>query len=207
MVVVFDLDDTLYDEIEFVKSGFKEVCAFLQNEIYFDFMWSEFLKEGSGKIFDKLIQKFNLTISLEKLVEIYRFHFPEINLDADTKILLTHLKKKIKLALITDGHYITQKNKFAALGLEKFIEFPVFTDTLNTKKPDKKPFMYVSDFFCDNKYVYVADNPKKDFFAPKELNWFTIRYKNPKGIYRDIKNNADVEIENLGEVATILDGL
>jgi FMN phosphatase YigB (HAD superfamily) len=55
MVIVFDLDDTLYDEIDFVKSGFREISKYLGDEKYFNFMWEEFLKNGSGKIFDKLI--------------------------------------------------------------------------------------------------------------------------------------------------------
>ena len=60
MVIVFDLDDTLYDEIDFVKSGFLEVSEYLGDKKYFEFMWGEFVTNGSGKIFDKLIDKFSI---------------------------------------------------------------------------------------------------------------------------------------------------
>ena len=53
-------------------------------------------------------------------------------------------------------------------------------------------------------FVYISDNPKKDFFAPNELGWKTIRYKNPNGIYKHIENNAHYEVENKEEIIEIL---
>jgi putative hydrolase of the HAD superfamily len=199
MVIVFDLDDTLYDEIEFVKSGFKEISSYLGNKKYFNFMWKEFLKNGSGKIFDKLIENFHLSISLNKLIEIYRFHKPDISLPNESKELL-EFSKKYKTALISDGHYITQQNKFLALNLDEYINYPIFTDFYHTKKPELKAFEMIMQKFPDKKYVYISDNPKKDFFAPKKLNWITIRFKNKKGIYKDIPNNADYEVYSRKEI-------
>ena len=197
MVIVFDLDDTLYDEIDFVKSGFREVSKYLEDKKYFNFMLKEFLKEGSGKIFDKLIEKFNLDVSVSKLVEIYRFHFPKISLPKESLELL-EFAKNYNTALISDGHYIMQKNKYNALNLN--LDFLVFTDFYHTKKPELKPFLMVMDRFPNENYIYISDNPKKDFLAPKKLGWKTIRFKNPKGIYKDIPNNADIEVYSRNEI-------
>jgi putative hydrolase of the HAD superfamily len=197
MVIVFDLDDTLYDEIDFVKSGFLEVSKYLKNEKFFDFMWEEF-KKGNKKVFDTLIKKFNLNIKVEKLIEIYRFHNPNIFLP--NKKLASYAD-----AIITDGHYIMQKNKYLALNLDVIL--PIFTDFYHTSKPDIKPFKMVEEYFRAKKYVYIADNPKKDFFAPKELNWLTIRFKNPNGIYNDIENNADIEVTSREEIIKIISSL
>jgi len=191
MVIVFDLDDTLYDEVDFVKSGFKEVSRYLGSEKYFDFMWDEFLQNGSGKIFNKLMEEFNLDISLNKFIEIYRFHFPDIYLPKESQRIL-EFTKNYKTALITDGHYIMQKNKYNALKLN--LDYPIFTDFYHTKKPELKPFLMVMDKFKAKNYIYISDNPKKDFLAPKKLGWISIRFKNPKGIYKDIKNSADFEV-------------
>jgi putative hydrolase of the HAD superfamily len=114
MVIVFDLDDTLYNEVDFVKSGFKEISKYLDDEKYYDFMINEFYQNGSGKVFNKLIDSFDLDISLEKLIEVYRFHKPKISLDKDSKELLD-FAKDYNTALISDGHYIMQENKFYAL--------------------------------------------------------------------------------------------
>ena len=199
MVIVFDLDDTLYDEVDFVKSGFLEISEYLGNKKYFEFMWNEFKENGSGKVFNKLIDEFNIKIPLNKLIEIYRFHFPKISLPKESKELLKFAKIS---ALITDGHYITQQNKYKALNLD--IDFPIFTDFYHTKKPELKPFQMVMDKYPNEKYIYISDNPKKDFFAPKELGWGTIRYKNPNGIYKDIENNADIEVYSRDEILDII---
>ena len=199
MVIVFDLDDTLYDEVDFVRSGFLEISEYLGDKKYFEFMWDEFRENGSGKVFNKLIDKFNIKIPLNKLIEIYRFHFPKISLPKESKELLKFAKIS---ALITDGHYITQQNKYKALNLD--INFPVFTDFYHTKKPELKPFQMVMDKYPNEKYIYISDNPKKDFFAPKELGWGTIRYKNPNGIYKDIENNADIEVTSRSEILEVL---
>jgi len=199
MVIVFDLDDTLYDEIEFVKSGFLEVSRYLGDEKYYNFMFEEFNKNGSGKIFNKLIEEFKLEVSINKLIEIYRFHRPNIKLPKESIEILDWSKNK-KTALISDGHYITQQNKFFALKLDRYIKYPIFTDFYHTKKPELKPFKMVMDKYPNEKYIYISDNPKKDFFAPKELNWITLRFKNKNGIYKDIENNADFEVYSRSEI-------
>ena len=204
MVIVFDLDDTLYDEIEFVKSGFREIASYLKNERYFEFMMQVFKDEGSGKIFDKLIEKFQLNVDVKKLIEIYRFHKPNIILPSDSLKLLK-FSKDFKTALISDGHYIMQKNKFDSLNLDKFIQYPIFTDFFHTKKPDQKPYKMVMEKFRDEKkFIYISDNPKKDFKAPKELGWIGIRYKNPVGIYKDFKSDTDYEVEKRDDIIEIL---
>ena len=204
MVVVFDLDDTLYDEIDFVKSGFKEVSKYLGRNEYYDFMYKLFLKEGSGKVFNRLIEKFDLDISLQKLIEIYRFHKPEIELPEDSLEVLK-FARRYKTALISDRHYLMQQNKFSALGLEKFIEYPIFTDFYHTKKPELKPFKMIMQKHSNEKdFIYISDNPKKDFIAPNTLGWKTIRYKNPNGIYKHIENNAHYEAENRKKIIEVL---
>lgn len=203
MVIVFDLDDTLYDEIDFVKSGFKEVSLYLKHKDYYDFMLNVFKKEGSGKVFNRLIDKYDLNVSIQKLIEIYRFHTPSISLDDITKEVLT-FTKKYDTALISDGHYVMQKNKFNALGLKDYIDLPVFTDFYQTCKPEEKAFKIIMEYFPNNSFVYISDNPKKDFIAPNKLGWKSIRYKNPNGIYKDIQNNAMFEVSSKSEIIDCL---
>ena len=193
MIIVFDLDDTLYDEVEFVKSGFKEISNYINEPISYEFMLNSFKNEGSGRIFNKLIEEFNLDISLQKLIEIYRFHIPNINLPMQSIELLEYTRK-FKTALISDGHYLMQQNKFNSLSLKEFIDYPIFTDFHHTSKPNKKAFQMVMDKFKNEKYVYISDNPKKDFHAPNELGWVTVRFKNKNGIYKDYESNATFEV-------------
>lgn len=204
MVIVFDLDDTLYDEIDFVKSGFKEVSKYLCNGVFYDFMFDDFLKNGSGRVFNNLIQNFNLDIPIQKLIEIYRFHQPNITIPKESLELLEFCKE-YNTALISDGYYLMQQNKYRVLKLDSYIEFPVFTDFYHTKKPELKPFELVMNKFKNEKdFIYISDNPKKDFIAPNKLNWKSIRYKNYNGLYKDFESNATFEVESRLEIIEVL---
>ena len=71
MIVCFDLDDTLYDEITYVQSGLKAVAKYLNNVKLLDyseddmyFQLTKILREnGRGKVFD-IFLKMNGKISL-----------------------------------------------------------------------------------------------------------------------------------------------
>jgi putative hydrolase of the HAD superfamily len=204
MVVVFDLDDTLYDEVEFVKSGLRAVAGYLQNETYYDFMTDVFQEEGSGKVFNKLLQAYNISIPLNKLIEVYRFHEPDIILPIQSEKILK-FAQRYKTALISDGNYKMQQKKFDALGLAKYIEYPILTDLYHTEKPALKPYeMIMRQFKDEDTFVYVADNPKKDFIAAEKLGWKGIRYKNPVGIYKQFKSNTTYEVEDRKEIINLL---
>lgn len=204
MLIVYDLDDTLYDEVEFVKSGFKEVSNYLGSNNYYDFMLEVFLRDGSGKVFNALIDKFDLDTPLTKLVEIYRFHQPTIQLPQESLELL-EFTQGFKTALISDGNYLMQESKFRALGLEKYIDSPLFTDFYHTKKPQEKPFkMLMQMFEGETDFIYISDNPKKDFIAPNALGWKSIRFKNPVGIYKEYESDATYEVHSRSEIINIL---
>ena len=207
MVIVFDLDDTLYDELEFVKSGFKEIVRYLKHDEYYDFMFNEFQKNGSGKVFNNLINKFSLDIRLQKLIEIYRFHQPDIILP-ERSLELLEFSQKYNTALISDGHYIMQNNKFSALGLIKYINYPIFTDFYDTHKPKIKAFeLVMQNFKNETDFIYISDNPKKDFIAPNKLGWKSIRYKNPVGIYKNFRSDATFEVNKREDIIKILKDL
>ena len=98
-----------------------------------------------------------------------------------------------------------QKNKFDVLGVGPMLQYAVFTDRHGTRKPEHKPFTMVMEHFeTEKEWVYVADNPAKDFLAPAALGWQTIRYRNPRGIYRETPSNADHEIDCLDGVIALL---
>ncbi len=55
--VIFDLDDTLYSEKQYVRSGYKAVSKRLGNEIFADKFWKYFEK-GKPAI-DELLNEMN----------------------------------------------------------------------------------------------------------------------------------------------------
>ncbi|MGG3881914.1 HAD family hydrolase [Bacillus smithii] len=117
-VVVFDLDDTLYAELTFVRSGFRAVAAFLCNiisvgeEELFEWMWTRLQTNGRGAIFDDLLHHFGVysKTMVRKCISIYRMHKPNIVLPETTMMCLEQLKDR-PLYIVTDGNKIVQHNK------------------------------------------------------------------------------------------------
>ena len=186
-IVVFDLDDTLYKEIDFLKSGYKKVARMvemrygLDSRLIYDRLLSWYFKGENA--FERLNEEFGLDNPINDYLNIYRYHHPSIVLSEETKSTLNDLKSKgIPLGIISDGREITQKQKIEALGLEEWVDWDKVLINENTKyfKPSHWSFdrmmlhCYEHYFGTDLKFYYVGDNPKKDFLAPNQLGWETL---------------------------------
>lgn len=187
MILVFDLDDTLYDEKKFVYSGFSEVANWISvmsknsSIEIFDYMVNDLALNGRGKVFNNTLEKyFQMTVkNVRKCVSIYRLHKPDINLDKDVVDLLLELRKNNKLYIVTDGNKIVQNNKIKSLDVEKYIEkaFITYRYGLKASKPSLKCFEIIKNLEKVNwlDLVYIGDNPNKDFVNLNKVNAITIR--------------------------------
>ncbi|HEX7079611.1 MAG TPA: HAD family hydrolase [Gammaproteobacteria bacterium] len=191
-----------------MRSGFRAVAGHVSprdRPATYRHLLRIFREHGSGHVFDHFARQTGRALNVAELVEIYRFHVPNIRLDAETRLVLEHCSRRHRTALITDGAYRMQHNKFQALGLERWIQLPVFTDLLGTAKPDDRPFRMVMHRFPDGgPCVYVADNPRKDFDAPRRLGWTTVRLRRAGGVYEAVPGRCDHEIRSLIEVPALL---
>jgi putative hydrolase of the HAD superfamily len=186
--VVFDMDDTLYLERDYVRTGFQAVAASLENEQAFDFLWGHFLKGTRGNTFDLLASELGPSIDVSSLVETYRSHRPVIDLLPEYRPLVAELQELgLPVGLITDGHATPQRNKAEALGLPGLLKDLVLTGEWGAEysKPHHRAYRHYADLWgiAPESLVYIGDNPKKDFVAPNELGWRSIRLRMPGGIY------------------------
>ncbi len=196
-LIAFDLDDTLFLEREFVRSGFSAVANYLSGlglvtaEEFLDTSWRLFEEGARGNIFN---QAFNLlqcdfpSNRIPELVAVYRQHKPDIQPFAAAMRLLAALRSRsIITALISDGPEKTQGNKLVALGLADSFEHIIFTEGNGPlwRKPSLLPFLEVMERgkVAAADCVYVADNPVKDFLGPRRLGWGTVRVQEKLGIY------------------------
>ncbi|MGV0926009.1 HAD family hydrolase [Empedobacter sp. ULE_I145] len=172
--IIFDLDDTLMYEIDFLKSAYKEISTLVdkenQEELY-NLMLSKYQK--GENVFDILIENYP-EFSKEILLEVYRNHFPNVSLNEGADDLLKKIKSKgYKLGLITDGRSVTQRNKLKALKIEDLFDKIIVSEEFGSTKPDERNFK----IFLENdieEYYYIADNTKKDFVTPNKLGWTSI---------------------------------
>ena len=181
-VVVFDLDDTLYKEIDFLKSAYHHIASLVSNvnapedEVY-QLMLNTYLQGGNA--FETVVKTYSFHLfTVQWMVETYRNHKPHISLDGDTRDTLDRLKAKgIILGIISDGRLVQQRNKIEALGLKEFIdeENIIINDVEKLYKPDRRSFLYfMKKYGEDYDYWYIGDNTKKDFVAPNSLGWTTV---------------------------------
>lgn len=176
---VFDLDDTLCPEIEYVKSGFRAIAKAFDDKKLYDKLYSLF-KEDKANVYQRA--GFDEE-QCKKCIAIYRNHMPDISLAQDVVKTLETLKERgYKLGIITDGRPEGQRNKIKALGLDKIMDYIIVTDELGGieyRKPNPKAFELMKDALKVefNEMCYVGDNPKKDFFVGSIYPITTIQIK------------------------------
>jgi len=195
--IIFDLDDTLYPEIQFVYSGFNTVANWVETQFGLDseLVYREFIgifKNGDkSKVFNVWLKKNNLDLHLVKtFIKIYRAHQPAISLHSGMEDLLQTLCNDYLLGIVSDGYLDVQRKKIKSLEIEKYFMAITLSDKFGRKywKPSIKPFEDVLDSLAvsSSKSVYVADNPKKDFYGPRQLGMKTIRLRMKDGVYKDL---------------------
>ncbi len=185
--VVFDLDDTLYAERDYVLSGYGAVAEHLSDDParadeLCRWLWERFLGGQSTGAFDALNGNFSLGLGerqVVELVEVYRNHSPRITPRPGVPRLLEKLQRIRMLGIISDGFLPAQKLKLDALGIAGYFDAVIFTEALGREswKPSPTGFealrgqLQLDADHC----TYVADNPSKDFAAPNALGWRTIQ--------------------------------
>jgi putative hydrolase of the HAD superfamily len=222
--VIFDLDDTLYDEIDFSRSGFQAAAQFIAtlsdkhspDEILAT-LWDCFLTGDRGSTFNAALSRLGIPYDLNviaKLVETYRTHTPTLTLPADSRATLDALKGKYTLGLLTDGYLPTQRLKVQALGIEPCFAAIVYTEELGREswKPSPRGFERLIELLHTppEQMAYVADNEAKDFIAPNQLGMLTIQLLRPRGLYRQVSNPLPADappklrIDRIGELIPLL---
>ncbi|MBS9768366.1 MAG: HAD family hydrolase [Flavobacteriaceae bacterium] len=174
IAVVFDLDDTLYYELDYLISAYREIAVFLDKEnekMLFVKMFSMYRNQLD--VFGFLTAEYD--VEKMTLIKMYRNHYPKIKLNEGVLELFEKIKNyNGKIGLITDGRAITQRNKIKALGIEDYIDFVSISEEVGFEKPHRFPFENMMDNLKQERYCYIADNVKKDFITPNKMNWETI---------------------------------
>lgn len=215
-VTTFDLDDTLFPELEYARSGFRTAGALVEEEFDVEGAADQliaWLEEGERhNHFDLLVEEFDLPESLvDRLIDVYRSHDPDISFCNGAPEAIERAREFGKVAVLTDGPSLTQRPKIEALGLEKRVDFIVVTGELegDAWKPSPAGYRAIMDHFgVDGEACcYLGDNPTKDFITAKKLDWRTVHLDHPGQMYDhrapDEEHEAEYRVERLGELFDI----
>lgn len=196
--IVFDLDDTLISEIDYIKSGFKYVSKIISdrykldnNEVYE--VMRELFKESSKNVFNRVLDNFNIKYKKEEvlyLVKEYREHKPNIEFYKDVIPTINKLRNNgYKLGIITDGYKETQNKKIDVLNCKTLFDEIIITDELGKEywKPHERSYKLMSKKLNVDlsEMVYIGDNEAKDFVTANLLGVKTIRIERINGIYKE----------------------
>ena len=180
-ILIFDLDDTLYKEIDFLKSAYKEIAINLSKEtgVHYEIILADMLMYYNSGLnaFRKIIDTYNITTyGIDDFIAIYRHHSPQISLKKPVENMLLRLKQTVfKVGVVTDGRSVQQRNKIEALGLSDYFDDIIISEEFGSEKPNKANYTYFVDQYGNTMdYIYVGDNTQKDFLAPNALGWHTI---------------------------------
>lgn len=212
--VVLDVDDTLYLERDYVRSGFQAVEAAAGIAGFAAAAWALFESGVRGDTFDQALAKLGPPhdqVSVAELVRHYRTHAPTIDLSADARLLLDRLHGAgVPLAGVTDGPLESQQAKVAALRLADWSVGVIFTAAYGPGfgKPHPRAFAELAERsgVAPHEHLYVADNPRKDFGGPQELGWSTVRVRRPGSLHEqlDTPESVDAEVRDLHGLAILL---
>lgn len=188
-VLVFDLDDTLYPERDFAVSGFAASAAWAERELGCRGLADEMtrmLDDGHlGSLFAAVLKRHapdHTAEHLEAFIDAYRGHQPTLTLYADAAAALDHFGALGPLGLITDGTHTVQQSKVRALGIENRFAYLGYTSALGGRafhKPHPLAFERAEAVLGQpgDRFVYVGDNPSKDFVAPNARGWTSVQVR------------------------------
>jgi putative hydrolase of the HAD superfamily len=218
--ILLDLDDTLYEEASYMRSGFAAVASAIAGmtgyaaasvlEVLLDIE----RRDGRGRVFDTALAAFGMAADpefIQHLVTLYRSHRPQIALHPGARDLLARLRQRGRTAIVTDGLPIMQRRKIEALDLERAVDAVVYCWELKAPKPDPAGFLEALAKLGASPAdaVVVGDNPYHDMVAARAIGARAIRVRLGRfaTVPAPIDGEPDLEIADIGALEAALDDL
>jgi putative hydrolase of the HAD superfamily len=184
--VIFDLDDTLYAERHFALSGFRQVAHVVAaargvTPTFAFAVLVECLRRGKrAEAFQTLCATLGYSVeSIPALVDVYRSHTPSLSLPRSSARLLCDVRRRWRIAIVTNGEPDVQRRKIAALNLEPLVDAVVYACEHGSGigKPEPAPFLTAADRLDvpASRCVFVGDDPTRDVAGARGVGMRTIR--------------------------------
>ncbi len=195
--IIFDVDDTLYDQLTPFQQAFEAVFHDLSIPIEELFKYSRiysdevFQQSEDGTItklemqiyrIRKAMEHFDQQISDEQAIkfqEIYQHNQSQLQMDPRMKeVLDICVEKQVQIGIITNGPAEHQRKKIKCLELEKWVpkKYIFVSGELGIAKPDVRVFQHVEKVMqLDKKATYyIGDAYLNDIIGAKRAGWQAI---------------------------------
>ncbi len=223
--VIFDFDYTLENFGRAERFGEKELARLVEKKFNIDkalFLREfysnkkKFLKKRAKPIYysrglwtERSLKTLHVKFKKSEVKKLENMFWlkvsSKVSLYKHTKKVLSKLKRKFKLALLTDSD---GKRKFKImrikkLGIEKYFDVIITTDQVKFNKPDKRCFLAAAKKLRvkPQECIMVGDHPETDLLEAKGVGMKTLWLV--KGPYAKRKKDylyVDCRAENILEV-------
>jgi putative hydrolase of the HAD superfamily len=123
-LVIFDLDNTLYEENNYLFKSYQAIATYLSKKdknlsegLLLSFLKEEFISSGRNNILNKLFENFKIKNELNNCLSIMRDIqlTNKIPLNKKTKFLLAKAIEQSKVCVLTNGNVQQQQNKISQI--------------------------------------------------------------------------------------------
>lgn len=168
--LIFDLDNTIYDENEFLFDRYRVIALRLARDDKdfaqeaFEFLRCKFLSEGRTRLFDVFLKHFDESgrYTVDDLLACLREPLGALRPFEYFVPLVRHCGRRIYL--VTNGNPRQQRNKLAALGIEYRFDRVVLANEVS-KKPSPLALEPLRAQGCLRKCIYIGDSEVDREFA------------------------------------------
>ncbi len=217
LVVVFDLDDTLYPEIAYVESGFRAVAHALEARFgaepgqVFALLCAALERHGRGETLDIALRELGVYSRglVRRLVHAYRHHDPDLTLPDESRRVLSGLAGRAAY-LVTDGHKVVQARKIEALGIARHFRHCYLTRRYGLAREKPCPYVFqriaAREGCKPERVVYVGDDPHKDFCGIRPLGFRTLRVRSGRHARVEVpaERDAELSVDSISQVPEAL---
>jgi putative hydrolase of the HAD superfamily len=187
--VLFDLDDTLYPQAQWLRGAWRAVAKAAASlgvdPLALEHALVAVAAEGSdrGRIIDRaLAQTASPETPLAPLLDAFRSHAPRsLTPYPGAPDALAELRRELAIGLVSDGDVGIQRAKLRALGLSDAFDVVILSDAYGRelRKPHPAPFQValVALGVDAEEAVYVGDRPDKDVAGAAAAGMRAIRVR------------------------------
>lgn len=197
IALVFDVDDTLYNQAEIFGRAYKKVFGsrlnisfedlFIQSRRHSDDVF-ELSQQGKISMEDmyayrlqKAFEDFSVQITRAEALEFqqhYAAYQQNLTLSPETEQLLEYCSGRAKLGIITNGPSQHQWRKIKTLGVERWINKDniVVSGDVGVNKPERQIFDYAKEKMQlgDAECWYIGDSWVNDVGGASCAGWRTV---------------------------------
>jgi HAD superfamily hydrolase (TIGR02253 family) len=216
--IIFDLDQTLIDFMKMKrlsceaamdamisaglniskKRGMKVLFdLYSQYGLEYQRIFQVFMKKVRGSV-DYGIMASGI-VAYRRVKEGLLYPYPNV------KAILNKLKRKYKLAILSDAPRIQAWIRLAAMGLQDKFDYVITFDDTKTRKPGAKPFLLALKKLKlkPEECVMVGDSLKKDIAPAKKLGFKTVFARYGENYLERARVKPDYTINDIKDLLRI----